>query len=113
MDGPMFPAMSGELAGRRASSGQEVVALIVAGAFDGDLRMIETAIESRRSALDALTAASLRPGDRVRTRDVRPRYMCGITGTVESVDGKKVLVDHGRPIGRYGQHVTYSVSLLE
>lgn len=63
-----------------------IISLILNGNEDSQLPAIENAIKSRKQAIALMTLSSLNVGDPVRlSRTARPKYIQGLTGTVESV----------------------------
>lgn len=74
---------------------QDVIGFIVTSADDADIDRIHDALRQRRRALAAVTAAAVRPGMDVRLDGLSPKYLNGLTGTVESINGNRcsVLLD--------------------
>jgi len=66
---------------------------IGAGEFDGEIEALEIALRLRREVLDAEKAQGLQAGDIVRLKNMRPKYVNGMTGTVLAVSGARVLCE--------------------
>jgi NMD protein affecting ribosome stability and mRNA decay len=60
-----------------------------------DLERIAEAVKTRQRAIDSLKIAQLKPGDVVRLKEIRPKYLTGTRTTVVrlSSTGKHVYVD--------------------
>jgi len=71
---------------------QELIDEILGGEHDTLLDAIEQAIRARRQAVATTTAALVRVGDPVRTQNVRPKYLSGVSGVVASKGNKKIRV---------------------
>jgi hypothetical protein len=54
-------------------------------ATDGDLEILANAVAHRRQALRDRDAAAIQPGVPVVVRDIRPKYLVGMTGTVTAI----------------------------
>jgi hypothetical protein len=85
---------------------QLLVGLITTGGFDDHLGTIQAAISRRHRELarDASNrrAAELTIGDRVRlSRDIRPLYLRGATGTVVGWASQNVVLQLDDPAGRF------------
>lgn len=70
----------------------DVVDYIVGGATEGDLAVIINAINLRRKALRAISAAAVTVGAKVTLDGLSPKYLNGLTGTVKSVQGARCTV---------------------
>ncbi len=96
----------------------------VNNATDNELDLLFAASKRRRKAIQAqtaaLNAATLKKGDRVVTKKLSPKYLVGLPGTVDRIDGDKIVVviDEVRrfEMGRYNNYdgrVTVPASCLE
>lgn len=65
----------------------QVTAFITSHATDEDLARVQSAITVRRQALAAVTAATLHTGSSVRLDGLRPKYLNGLTGEIQSLTG--------------------------
>ncbi len=70
----------------------DVVDYIVGSATDSDLSVIINAINLRRKALRAITAAAVTVGAKVTLGGLTPKYLEGLTGTVKSISGARCTV---------------------
>lgn len=79
--------------------------------FDAGKRRTKTIRENTAAA----NAATLKVGDRVRTKGLSPKYLSGLPATVTRVDRTKISVevDEGEDTGRYGRFFTVPASALE
>lgn len=96
----------------------ELAAEIADGKHDNELDWLIGVITDRRKTLRKLAQQRqltlLKPGDSVRfTPDVRPKYLGGRIGTVQSKRGTKLVVDLEVPAGRYSTGVVVPADLLE
>lgn len=73
-------------------SAQQLIDDILGGLHDELLDAIEEATRARRRAIATTTAALLKVGDTVRTVNVRPKYLSGVTGVVTSKGAKNIRV---------------------
>lgn len=71
---------------------QWLLASIETGSHDDALDAIVSAVERRRSVLSRRLARSLRPGDTVRFATVKPKYLIGLTATVNKTTATHVWV---------------------
>lgn len=87
-----------------------------AGEFDDQIKYMWKLLQERsdhlRDRRAANVLASLSTGDRVKIQNLKPKYIVGYSGTVESIDGDKVTVDLGRQVRRYGPIVIVPASCL-
>ncbi|MEV7177857.1 hypothetical protein [Kitasatospora sp. NPDC093679] len=65
-----------------------VTTFILTEATDTDLQRLDTAMRDRRKALAEIRAAAVVVGAAATTRNLSPKYMNGLSGTVESIQGK-------------------------
>lgn len=63
----------------------DVTAFIVSEADHDALDRIGDAIRQRHQALKEITAAAVRKGADVRIEGIKPKYLVGLTGTVEAI----------------------------
>jgi len=70
-----------------------------------DIEMIYEALKFKQRAIARMMVRTLKPGDRVRVGNIRPKYMAGATGTVVAGRETKVevLLDEGQYTGRFGR----------
>jgi len=85
---------------------ETLIGLIATGAFDDHLGMVQAAIARRHRELSREAsnriAAELRIGDRVRvSRQIRPLYLRGATGTVVGWAGQSVVLQLDDALGRF------------
>jgi hypothetical protein len=81
----------------------DVIRLILSGEMDGGLDQIVAAVRLRRESMAAVRGASIAVGNRVRvTGNVRPKYLAGATGVVDSKDGQRIRVRLDRRYGKFG-----------
>lgn len=94
---------------------------IARGEFDGQLTQLFDALKDRRKYLHQQqgleNAATLRPGDRVLTSGLSPKYLNGLAGTVSPRPAAKagslmVDIDEAEFTGRYGKHVSIPAGCL-
>lgn len=79
----------------------QLVADITNGHYDRDFDIIKGCIDSRKKALVSIRTASIRPGDRVRIVDTRPKYLIGQLATVERVNQTTVTAKLDRTVGKF------------
>lgn len=108
--GPPRPAETGPERHGHIETAQikALIELIAAGALDGHLDAIETAIARRQRdhhrAATHQAATGLQIGDRVRlTGDIRPLYLKGATGTITGWAHTNAVVELDNPTGRFTQ----------
>jgi hypothetical protein len=77
---------------RKTLTSAEIANAIVAGELDNEFGVIKQAMSARQSVLEAQKAASLKVGGYVRLKGMRPKYVNGMRGMVEAVEGTRVLV---------------------
>lgn len=89
---------------------QQLVDEILGGSHDDLLDVIQDAIKTRKDAVARTRSSLLRVGDRVRTTNVRPKYLSGVTGVIESkgntsirvrIDGEELAKVKSRGGARY------------
>ncbi|MFG2845930.1 hypothetical protein ACGF12_22590 [Kitasatospora sp. NPDC048296] len=66
---------------------------ILTDATEGDLDRMITAIRDRRDALAKIRAAAVTTGSTVTTRNLKPKYLIGLSGTVAAIDGNRADLD--------------------
>lgn len=64
----------------------DVIAYIIDKADESDLDTLTLSIRRRRDALRAVAAAAVTVGASVTIRDVSPKYLNGLTGTVTNIE---------------------------
>lgn len=79
----------------------EVIDGIRAGEYDASLRAIRVAASARESQVNVSVGRSLSVGDRVRLRNIRPRYMQGVIGTVARVMQTWIEVQLDGGVGKF------------
>jgi hypothetical protein len=79
-----------------------------------DLELIYDACKAKSRAIARLMVRSLKPGDKVRVGNIRPKYMAGTTGVVlETRETKiEVLMDEGQYLGRFGRKIIIPAASL-
>lgn len=81
--------------------------------FDAGNRRAKTIRENTAAA----NAANLKPGDKVRTKGLKPKYLSGLEATVKRMNGSKVDIEvdekHQFETGRYSRNFTVPASALE
>lgn len=94
---------------------QKVGKAIVFGLYDEHLDFLGDLVHQRKLMLReqkrSEMRATLRTGDKVRFVNIRPQYMVGKTGTVQSVGSSKAYVMLDRAIGRFGTERSIGVPL--
>jgi len=79
------------------------------GALDFALNLMQNAINSRREMIRSSearrNAMSIKVGDRVVLKGLRPKYLNGLSAEVVTV-GTKMNVRLDRPVGKYGRNIT-------
>lgn len=91
---------------------------IAEGKYDNDLDWLIDTIADRHKMLRKMAQqrqlALLKPGDRVRfTNEVRPLYLRGQVGVVQTRRGDKLIVDLEVPAGRYAGGVRTPADMVE
>ena len=92
--------------------------MILRGDYDEYLdRLSEVTRERKVTIRDIKGRAkffTLKPGDKVRfVPTVHPRYLAGLTGTLQELRQKKVTVDLDAPAGRFHRGIVTPVDLIE
>jgi hypothetical protein len=64
---------------------EQVVAFLTGHADNHALDVVFDTAKARRAELARIQASTIRVGATVRTRDVRPKYMSGLTGEVSGI----------------------------
>ena len=72
---------------------QAFLAAMQTGSHDAELDEIDAALHYRRSVIARRKASSLKPGDKVRFTNGRPKYLNGLLATVKRADETHVWVD--------------------
>lgn len=98
-----------------------IVQYIMDGHADDNLTDISAALGARRKQLRETQAlvnkVTFGPGTRVRTKNLNPKYLSGLTGTVtQNQAGKSritVKLDEGQHTGRFSKTVNVPASALE
>ena len=68
------------------------------GSFDADLKHIKDCINARLEMLALFLERELKPGDRVRIINIRPKYLDGASGTVMGkAEGGRIRVKLDKP----------------
>lgn len=70
----------------------DVARAIVDGELDGHLDAFVKLVRDRKESVAKAAALALKPGDQVRLKEIRPKYLSGTVATVESVTDGKVVV---------------------
>lgn len=65
---------------------QDLITFVLNQASEGDLDALFDAARRRRDALRAIAAAAVSEGDTVTIRDISPKYLNGLTGTVKTIE---------------------------
>lgn len=82
----------------------DVVSDINAGTFDGNLDGLVNLIQARQISLATATVATLNPGDKVKLKNLSPKYLRGRIATVMNIEpnnGVNVMLDE-KISGRFG-----------
>lgn len=78
---------------------------IIRGEYDASLDALYTAVVERRKlvhrAKSAVTLAEIKVGDKVRLKDIRPKYMIGEVCVVTGKKQTKLVVKLAAPVGRF------------
>lgn len=96
-----------------------IIQAVLAGDVDDDLDGISGAINDRRRSLRAtqsrLVFHTLKPGDKVRLVNLRPKYLVGEIATVVRKNQTRVVVTLDNPTlsGRFRGEVTAAANMLE
>lgn len=92
-----------------------IVTAILNGAADDNLDAIVDAVRTRRTVVSQITAATLKPGDKVRiVGNISPKYLLGLVGEVSGpAQGERVPVQLGPEAGRYAGIAKTPASCLE
>lgn len=98
----------------------EVLNDIARGNLDDDLDRIAREVYDRRKIVAGMraraTVRALRVGDKVRlVRNIKPRYLVGLTGTVKGKLQTKIdiVIDEGQDTGRFGRTLRTPASCVE
>ena len=97
---------------------RDVIEFIVTSATTEDVNDIWNAAKQRTRMLSAqrtaVASAAFKVGDRVRTTNIRPKYLDGVTGTIQGKRGTKftVALDAGFDTGRFSQTVNVPAGCL-
>jgi len=77
--------------------GETIIRKITEGSYDNDLETINSVVVARmkivRREEGLKTVGKLKRGDRVVTKNLRPKYMNGLMAKVVSINGEKVLIE--------------------
>ena len=66
-----------------------------------EMKQVEQAIKMRKEILKSELLVSLRPGDKVRVDNIRPKAICGLVATVNKVNRTTISVTFGEDAGKY------------
>ena len=90
---------------------------IISGMMDSELDAISKAIDTRKKLLRetkiALTMSDLKIGDKVKLRDLRPKYINGIVAEVVKLNRTTVAVRMPERSGRFSGIVNCPASCLD
>lgn len=64
----------------------DLITFVLNQAGEDDLDALADAARRRRDALRAIAAAAVSEGNRVTIRDISPKYLNGLTGTVKTIE---------------------------
>lgn len=64
----------------------DIVGYVLEHTDEDDLRCIADALKSRHLMLRQEAAAVVRPGARITIRNIKPKYLDGLTGTVTAIE---------------------------
>lgn len=64
----------------------DLVRFVLNQADEADLDALIEAARERRKSLRAITASSVKEGATVKLRDIKPKYLIGLTGTVKAIE---------------------------
>jgi hypothetical protein len=104
---------------RKREDSMSLLSEIISGTHDAELGSLSDAIHERkklkRSQETATAMATIRVGDVVVLKNLRPKYINGLKGKVVSKARSKISVrlNDGQNTGRFGQSVTCPASCLD
>lgn len=89
-------------------------AILNTGRLDRHLDQLAEMIHARRNYTLSLEAAQLSVGDTVALRNIKPKYMTGMRGTILNRVGTKfeIELDNMPPRGRYGRRIIVPATTL-
>jgi hypothetical protein len=64
----------------------DLIRFVLDQADEADLDALGEAARQRRTSLRAITAAAVKEGAPVKIRDIKPKYLNGLTGTVKAIE---------------------------
>jgi hypothetical protein len=79
-----------------------------------DLEQIFDTLKIKQRSIARMMVRTLNKGDRVRVGNIRPKYLCGVTGEVIATRETKieVMLDEGQYLGRYGRKLIIPAASL-
>jgi len=90
---------------------------ILRGDFDKDLDKIQSALNSRKKILKQVRAATLiasvAVGDKVKLKNLRPKYINGVIGEVKKINRTTITISLPNSVGRFGSVVNCPANCLE
>lgn len=66
---------------------ETILTAIANGEADDRFEEVYAAIKARKKVVASIRAASTKVGDKVRLANLRPKYLAGMTGTVQRIQG--------------------------
>jgi hypothetical protein len=92
-----------------------VIAAIMAGQLDDGLESIQQAIRERNRSRGDVLRLTIKPGTRVRLKNLSPKYLNGLEGTVSTRKrkGKRIPVDLDEGVHRFGKTLNPPSQCLE
>lgn len=76
-----------------------------------DVELLMSVLAQKRKRI--ANANPLRRGDRVRLRNIKPKYLDGAQGTITGQQGTKILVTLDEQLGRFAQEIRVPRTALE
>lgn len=91
----------------------QVISAIEAGYLDLNLDAIQKAIQNRKAVKTKILFYALKPGDKVKLKNISPKYLVGVTATVKRVRTTTLTVDLDEPQGRFHKSVVCRPETVE
>lgn len=94
---------------------EDVITAIMNGNVDDDLESIQEAIRARNKVRGDIVRMTITPGTRVRLKNLSPKYLNGLEGTVSTRKrrGKRIPVDLDESIPRFGKALNPPAQCVE
>ena len=94
----------------------DIVTAIMNGSCDQSLDVLRAALRQREKTIGDITLLTIKPGARVRLKNLTPKYLNGMLGTVKGgakPNSKRIPVELDESVPRFGKRVTPPASCLE